>query len=336
LNEQDGNFWNQTNVLVTGGSGFIGSHVVETLLDEGAHVSLTTSARENDAIRANPVNPTRAAKVVKVDLTRVEDCKQACRDQEVVISAAHVDGSAAYKQAHPAYIFQQNMLMTLNMLEAMRFADVKRSLILSSAEVYPPDAKVPTRESESLASIPGQQSDGYAWSKRMSEFSAQSYAREYGLKVAIARPSNVYGPRDRFEQTRSRIIPALIMKAIENRETFPIWGNGEQIRSFLYVKDLSKGLVHMIDKLPEPDPVNFAGSEEITIRKLAELILRLMGKTAKITLDAEKPSGPQRRVLDISKAKEELGWVPTTTLKDGLQATINFYQEFYKPNLILR
>jgi GDP-L-fucose synthase len=170
----------------------------------------------------------------------------------------------------------------------------------------------------------------------MSEFSAQSYAREYGLKIAIARPSNVYGPRDRFDQTRSRIIPALIMKAIENSKTLPIWGSGEQIRSFLYVKDLSKGLVRLIDKLPEPDPVNFAGNEEITIRQLAELILRLMGKTAKITLDAEKPSGPQRRLLDISKAKEALGWVPTTTLKEGLQATIDFYQEYYKPNLIFQ
>jgi nucleoside-diphosphate-sugar epimerase len=335
LNEEIGNFWNQTNVLVTGGSGFIGSHVVETLLDAGANVSLTTSTRKIDPIRADPVNYDGRARVVRVDLTRVEDCKQVCRDQEIIISAAHVDGSAAYKQAHPASIFHENMLMTLNLLEAARFADVKRLLILSSAEVYPPDAKVPTEESESLAGITGLQSDGYAWSKRMSEFSAQSYAREYGLKIAIARPNNVYGPRDHFDQTRIRIIPAMIMKAIESNESLPIWGNGEQVRSFLYVKDLAKGLVHLIDKLPEPDAVNFAGDEEITIRQLAELILQLMGKTAKITLDAGKPSGPQRRVLDISRAKEELGWVPTTTLRSGLQSTIEFYREFYKPNLMV-
>jgi nucleoside-diphosphate-sugar epimerase len=228
------------------------------------------------------------------------------------------------------------MIMTLNMLEAARIADVKRLLILSSAEVYPPDAKVPTKESESLANFPGPQSDGYAWSKRMSEFAAQLYAREYGLKVAIARPSNVYGPNDHFDQAKGRIIPVLIMKAIESSESIPIWGSGEQVRSFLYVKDLAKGLVELIDRFPEPEPVNFAGNEEITIRQLAELILQLMGKTAKISLETGKPTGPQRRVLDISKAKEELGWTPTTTLKKGLQATIEFYQEFYKPNVIIR
>jgi nucleoside-diphosphate-sugar epimerase len=334
LNEENGSLWNQTNVLVTGGSGFIGSHVVETLLEAGAHVSSTISARKNDAIRVDPNKPTGQAKVVKVDLTRLEDCKQACRAQEIVISAAHLDGSTAYKQAHPASIFRQNMLMTLNMLEAARFADVERLLILSSAEVYPPDAEVPTKESESLASIPGQQNDGYAWSKRMSEFSAQSYAREYGLKIAIARPNNVYGPKDHFDQARGRIVPVLISKAIESSESIPIWGNGEQVRSFLYVKDLAKGLVQLIDRFPEPDPVNFAGNEEITIKQLAESILQLMGKTAKIRLEPGKPSGPQRRVLDISKAKEKLGWVPTTTLKNGLQATIEFYQEFYQPNLV--
>jgi len=332
LSEENGSFWNQKNVLVTGGSGFIGSHVVETLLAAGANVALTTSARI-DPIRVDRVNHDGRARVVKVDLTRVEDCKQACRDQEVVISAAHLVGSEAYKQANSAFIFRQNMLTTLNLLEAARVADVKRLLILSSAEVYPPDAKVPTKESESLAGLPGPQNDGYSWSKRMSEFAAQSYAREYGLKIAIARPNNVYGPGDHFNQTKSRIIPVLIVKAIEGTESLTIWGNGEQVRSFLYVKDLARGLVDLVDRLPELGPVNFAGDEEITMRQLAELILQLMGKTAKITLDAGKPSGPQRRVLDISKAKEELGWVPTTTLKKGLQSTIEFYQEFYKPNL---
>ena len=335
MNDEDSNFWTQTNVMVTGGSGFIGSHIVETLLDAGANVSLTTSARKIDPIRADQVNHDRRTRVVKVDLTRVEDCKQACSDQEIVISAAHLVGSEAYKQAYPSSIFRQNMLMTLNMLEAARLADVKRMLILSSSEVYPPDANVPTKESESLAGTPGPQIDGYSWSKRMSEFAAQSYAREYGLKIAIARPNNVYGPRDHLS-TRSRIIPVLIMKAIEGSESLTIWGNGQQVRNFLYVKDLAKGLVHLIDRLPETGPVNFAGNEEITMRQLAELILQLMGKTAKITLDPGKPSGPKRRVLDISKAKAELDWIPTTTLKKGLQSTIEFYQEFYKPNLTVQ
>jgi len=335
LGEKNRDLWNQKNVLVTGGFGFVGSHVVEALLGAGAQVTSTTSPRKNDTIWVDPNKPTRRAKVVKVDLTRLEDCKQACTDQDIVIGAAHLDGSAAFKQAHPASIFHQNMLMTLNLLEAARFTDVERLLILSSAEVYPPDARVPTKESESLANIPGQQNDGYAWSKRMSEFSAQSYAREYGLKIAIARPNNVYGPRDHFDQTRGRIIPVLISKAIESSESLPIWGNGKQVRSFLYVNDLAKGLLQLVEKLPESDPVNFAGNEEITIRQLAELILQIMGKTAKINLQTGKPSGPQRRVLDISKAKEELGWVPTTTLQRGLQATIEFYQESCKPNLII-
>jgi len=321
------NYWCGRHVLVTGASGFIGSHVTELLVARGAKVTATTPLSPNHINSLNLQSVRERITVTAVDLTRLEDCMKVCRNQEVVINAAHVDGSVAFKQARPAFIFRQNMLITLNMLEAACRNNVDRFLVMSSAEVYPPEAPVPAPESEGFMGLPSRLTDGYAWSKRMSEFAAEVFAREYGLKVAIARPSNVYGPRDHFDAHKGRVIPMFIKRIFQGEEVITIWGTGEQMRSFLYVEDLARGLLDLVEKHPQCDPINFSGVEEITIKGLARLIVTLSGKEVEIVCDPTKPSGPSRRISDTTKARQVLGFTPTTSLERGLRRTIEAYRQ---------
>jgi GDP-L-fucose synthase len=321
------NFWQGRNVLVTGASGFIGSHITELLVQKGANVTATACLSENGAYPMNLQSVRERITLIKVDLTRLEDCLSACANQEVVVNAAHVDGSVAFKQAKPAAIFRENMLITLQMLEAARRSGVNRFLVMSSAEVYPPDAHVPLAESDGFMGLPDPLTDGYAWSKRMSEFAAQVFARQYGLQVAIARPSNVYGPRDSFDSHKGRVIPTFIKKVFEGDGVITIWGTGEQVRTFLYVEDLARGLLDLIEKYPKCDPVNFGGEEEITIKDLAQLIVALSGRRVEVVCDPTKPSGPLKRTADTRKAKRLLGFVASIPLHVGLRYTIEAYRK---------
>ena len=322
-------FWAGKRVLVTGGSGFIGSHLATMLAEKGARVTVTIHSSRGGEISPDLSRTLPRNQMAVVDLTRAEDCTEVCKNHDVVVSAAHIDGSTSYKKAHPADIFRQNLLITLNVLDACRQADVERLLILSSAEVYSPDANTPIRETEGFRGQPDSQTIGYAWSKRMSEFAADLYGNQYSLRVGVARPNNVYGPGDHFDTERGRIIPTLIRRAIEADDAITIWGNGSQVRSFLHVKDLARGLIRLLETSPGPDPINFGGLEVTTVRQLAELIVRLVGTNVQIVTDASKPSGPQRRVLDIEKAQQILGWRPEVTLETGLKDTITFFRENY-------
>ncbi len=320
-------FWRDRNVLVTGASGFIGSHITELLVQKGANVTATTYLSENDTYPVNLQSVRDRITLIKADLTQLEDCLRACADQDIVVNAAYVDGSVAFKQARPAAIFRENMLITLHMLEAARRSGVDRFLVMSSAEVYPPDACIPLVESDGFTGLPDPLTDGYAWSKRMSEFAAQVFVRQYGLRVAIARPSNVYGPRDSFDSHKGRVIPMFIKKVFEGDGVITIWGTGEQVRSFLYVEDLTRGLLDLIEKYPACDPVNFGGEEEITIKDLAQLIVTLSGKKVAIVCDPDKPSGPLKRTSDITKAKQILRFSASVPLHEGLRRTMDAYRK---------
>lgn len=320
-------YWQGQRVLVTGASGFIGSHLVELLVEKEAKVTATVPLYPSRTNHENLQNVRGKITVIETDLTRINDCLRACEKQEVVINAAHVDGSVAFKGSQPAFIFRENMLITLNMLEAASKRKVDRLLVMSSAEVYSPDTEVPTPETEGFVGLPSQLTDGYAWSKRMSEFAGEVFARERGLKVAIARPSNIYGPRDHFDVRKGRVIPMFIEKAFQEKGSIVIWGSGEQVRSFLYVEDLVRGLLNLIVMYPTGEPVNFSSIQEITIRDLAELIVELSGRKVKIVCDPEKPYGPMRRLPDTLKAKQLLGFSETFPLKEGLQRTIDHYRK---------
>ena len=323
------NFWGGRNVLVTGAAGFIGSHVAEALVRQGARVTAAVSPTYKHARASNLQHIRADIDIVPADLTALEDCVRVCRNQDVVVNAAHVDGSAAFKRAHPALIFRQNMLMSLNMLEAACQGDADRFLVMSSTEVYSPETTVPMMEADGFVGLPAQTTDGYAWSKRMSEFAAEVCAREHGLKVAIARPSNVYGPGDHFDAGKGRVIPMFIQKVFHDDGPIVIWGNGEQVRTFLYVGDLAQGLLALIEKHPTSEPINFGGSQEITIKALADLIVNLSGRPVRIMCDLDKPSGAPNRTPDTTKARQLLHFTCDTPLEIGLQRTIDLYRDQY-------
>lgn len=315
-------FWAGKRVLVTGGSGFIGSHVVDLLLDRGVRVTATTTQPGWPAALSH-LGRDRLL-VVRADLTRLDDCVEACRGQNLVVNLAHSDGSIEFKQSQPASIFERNMLITMNMLHAAADQHVERFLVMSSAEVYPQSASGLLHESAATTQLSDRPDDGYAWSKRMSECAARLFARQHAMAVAIARPNNVYGPRDYFHSARSRVIPALIRQILEN-DSLTIWGDGTQLRSFLYVDDLARGLLDLVEHYAVCEPVNFAGAEEVSIRELAELISVLAGKPCRIVCDPDKPSGAMRRTLDTSVARQSVGFEAQVPLRVGLQRTIRAY-----------
>jgi nucleoside-diphosphate-sugar epimerase len=333
-NNQLSDFWKGRRVLVAGGSGFIGSHLTELLLIKGADVTVTMSPSKSNNGTKNIYHVIDKIKIVTADLTDYQACRDVCRNQDVVLNTAHVDGSVAFKKKHPAFIFRQNMLITLNMLEAASKLGVGNYLIISSTDIYPSDAPIPTPELSVFEGLPPQQTDGYAWSKRMSEFAAEIFVREKSsnLKISIARPSNIYGPRDYYDSQKGRVIPMFIKKVLLSDDPIVIWGSGEQFRTFLYVGDLACGLLDQVEFYPECEPVNFSGAEEISIRNLAELIIKLSGRKVELICDPSKPSGPYRRLPDITKAINKIDFRSQTTLAQGLRRTIDQFQSDYFGN----
>jgi nucleoside-diphosphate-sugar epimerase len=318
-------YWAGRRVLVTGAGGFIGAHVAAVLAAEGARVTAGTGPRPSPE-RLAVLEGHGCERVVPVDLTVPEECAAACRGQEAVFNLAHADGSVAFKRSRPAAIFRRNTLITLNVLEAAQAAGVERALVMSSSEVYPADAEPPLAEPAGVASLADRTDDGYAWSKRVSELAAGLYAREHGLKVAVARPNNVYGPGDHFEGERCRVVPSLIRGVFEASDCLRVWGSGEQVRTFLYVEDLARGLLDLTERHAVGDPVNLGGDEEVTIRRLAETIVRVCGRTLPVVCDARRPAGAARRTVDLAKARAVLGFRPATPLEEGLRLTVASYE----------
>src|SRR6266704_5986668 len=218
-------------------------------------------------------------RLVPGDLRDAGVADAACHGADVVILLAAVVGGIAYNDAHHASIFRDNISVFLATMEAARRASVGRLLVVSSACVYPRDCAIPTPESEGFAGRPEPTNEGYGWSKRMEEFLAAAYAREFGLSVAVARPYNAYGPRDNFDPASSHVIPALVRKAFESTDGFlNVWGDGSHSRSFLYVDDFARGLLEVAARYPMADPLNLGADEETTIAELATRIADLVSR----------------------------------------------------------
>lgn len=316
-------FWAGRKVLVTGGAGFIGSHVVDALVPREAKVRVAVLPSE-----VGNTPPWRAPEMVDIvpaDLRRLEDCMAVCHGCDVVLNLAGRDGSIEFKRVHGASILRDNALIAMHMLEAAKREAVERFLVMSSAEVYGPTAPVPTSEDAAETSLPSGDSAAYAWSKRFAEVAARSYAHAFGLDVAIARPSNVYGPRDHTGDA-GRVIPHLVQRVLREEDPVVIWGSGKQTRTFLYVEDIARALLDLVERYAVADPVNLAGSREITIEDLTHLVIRLSGRSVNVATDPARPSGAARRVLDTSKAKARFGFEEGTSLEDGLACTISFFE----------
>jgi len=318
-------YWNKKAVLVTGGAGFIGSHLVEMLVKENANVRVADNL-ENGSLKNLELCENKIEFMNK-DLTDPKACREAVKDVDIVLNLAAKVGGVGYNVKHPGTMFTKNVLINTLMLEAVRKEDVERYLCVSSACVYPRYCTIPTPESEGFKDVPEPTNIGYGWAKRMAEVQAQTYAEEFGMKIAIVRPYNAYGPRDHFDPKKSHVIPAIIRRIFDGENPLVVWGDGEQTRAFVYVTDVARGMLLATEKYPKADPINIGTDEEIKIKGLVNLILELSSRKPKVVFDTSKPAGQPRRNADITKAKKLIGYEPKVSLKDGLKKTYKWKEE---------
>jgi GDP-L-fucose synthase len=316
-------FWTGTKVLVTGGAGFIGSHLVEYLVEAGAIVTvadnLSRGRRENlEEVKNDIVLYTD-------DLRNLDACMKVCKGQEVVLNLAAKVTGIEYNRTHQADMFENNMLLQMHPLKAASACGVGRFLQVSTACIYPHDAKVPTSESEGTRGEPEPTNSGYGWANRMGERLAEFYAEETIMEVAIARPFNAYGPRDYYDVETSHVIPALIKKVMDGNNPVEVWGSGNQSRVFVHGKDFAKGLMLVAEKYSVPDPVNIGHDKEITIKELVKKIQDMTGIHNEVFFNTEMPEGYPRRSADTTKLRKVTGFVPSIPLEQGLREMIDWY-----------
>ncbi len=315
-------FYSGKRVLVTGGGGFIGSHLVERLVEAGARVRVAQRSYPSQNLAA----VLDKIEFVPADLSRLEECLTAIKGMEIVFDLAARVGGVQYNINHPGTMFFTNSILALNMLEAARREGVDRFMCASSTCVYSPATRVPNFEADGFKDNPDESNIGYGWAKRVAELGAKFYAREFGMKIAIVRPANIYGPRDNFDWETFHVIPALIRRVFESTGSVAVWGSGQQTRSFIYVKDAVHAMMLALEKYAVVDPINIGTEEEVTIKELIELIIRLSGKDLTVKFDTSKPEGQTRKAADITKIREKLGWKPSYTLEEGLKETIEWFR----------
>ena len=319
-----GGFWSNRRVLVAGGCGFVGSHLVERLLALGARV--TVADRRADVTGRLPADVARDVTYLVGDLREASFAAQAVASAEAVFNLAAIVGGVHYNSTHPGSLFADNVMVGVTLLEAARRAGAERCCVVSSACVYPRFPKVPTGEDQGFLEDPEVTNLGYGWAKRVLELQARFYAEQYGMKIAVARPYNIYGPRDDFEWETSHVIPALIRKVLEGADEIEVWGDGTQTRSFLYVADAVEGLLLLTEKRPTAEPVNLGTAEEVSIADLSRRIIRIAGSAAELRFNTDRPRGQPRRKGDFTRAREWIGHEPAVRLDEGLRHTIEWYR----------
>lgn len=317
-------YYQGKKVLVAGGAGFIGSHVVDLLIGRGAQVTVpvrpTTNLQNLLAVRDQiTILPAELADRATVDA--------AMREQTVVFDFTMAARRGILHSArHHASMFRDTLLPFLNLIESARLAGVERFVVTSSPCVYPREVTVPTPESEGFRDHPESGNEGFGWAKRMEEYLGITYAQEYGMNIAIARPANCYGPRDNFWSDEVQVIPSLIRRLLRGEDPLVVWGSGKQTRQFVYVTDLARAILDLGEKYAAAEPVNLGSAEEITIGDLARTLVDLSGLRTRLVFDTSKPEGHSRRLADTRRASAVLGFQAAVPLRDGLRQTIEWYQ----------
>ena len=295
--------------LVTGGGGFLGSHLVERLEADGHDVVISRRA--------------------DYDLTRWEDAERLFRDtqpERVFHVAGEVGGIGANRES-PGRFWYANLMMGAHVLELAREQHVDKLVIVGTVCAYPKFAPVPFSEDDLWDGYPEETNAPYGVAKKSILVGAQSYREQYGLNSIFLLPANLYGPRDNFDLKTSHVIPDLIRKMVESPERVVLWGDGSPTREFLYVEDAVDGLALAGERYDGGDPINLGTGQEISIRELAELIAELTGFDGQIEWDESMPNGQPRRSLDPSRARELFGFEARTPLREGLERTIAWYRE---------
>jgi GDP-L-fucose synthase len=295
--------------LVTGGGGFLGSHLVERLEQAGHEVVV---ARRRD-----------------YDLTRYEDAERLFADARpdlVFHLAAEVGGIGANRE-NPGRYWYANLMMGAHVLELSRVHSVDKLVIAGTVCAYPKFTPVPFSEDDLWNGYPEETNAPYGVAKKSVLVGGQSYREQYGLNAIFLLPANLYGPRDNFDLQTSHVIPALIRKMVDASGEVVLWGDGSPTREFLYVDDCADGLLLAADRYDEPGPVNLGTGVETSIRELAETVADVTGFTGELVWDTSMPNGQPRRQLDATRAERLFGFRAATTLRAGLEKTVAWYRE---------
>ncbi len=295
-------------VLVTGGGGFLGSHLVERLV-----------AADHDVL---------AARHRDYDLTHEGDAARLFADAsaEIVYHLAAEVGGIGANRANPGRYWYANLQMGVNVLEQARLSQTRKLVLVGTVCAYPKHTPVPFRESALWDGYPEETNAPYGIAKKALLVGAQAYREQYGLDSIYLLPTNLYGPRDNFDLETSHVIPALIRKMIESPEQVVLWGDGSPTREYLYVDDCVDGLMLAAERYDGAEPVNLGSGVETSIRETAEIVAELVGFEGEIVWDASMPNGQPRRSLDPSRARELFGFEAQTPLREGLERTIAWYR----------
>jgi GDP-L-fucose synthase len=298
-------------IIITGGKGFLGSNLYNKLLGTN---------------QLNVYSPSRDM----WDLRRMDDCNSLIdRDTDIIIHLAADVGGIGYLSKFPGKIMYNNIMMGFNMLEAARKKDIEKFVFVGSSCAYPNNIDIPYKEKDIWKGYQDINTSAYGIAKRTIMELIKKYNIEYGMNAISLIPTNLYGPYDHFNLDYAHVIPMLIKKFMEAKDSIEVWGTGEATRDFLYVGDAVDGIIKAIEKYDSPDPVNIGSGKETSIKELIETIAHIVEFKGNLIWDISKPDGTPRRCLDISKAKKEFGFEVKTSLEDGLRKTIEWYKKNY-------
>ncbi len=301
-----------SQIVVTGGAGFLGSALVERLNSAGVRPENIIVPRSSES-----------------DLRVAANCEKVVKGADLVIHLAARVGGIGFNQANPASLFYDNAIMGLQMMEASRVAHVEKFVAIGTVCAYPKYTPVPFKEADLWNGYPEDTNAPYGLAKKMLLVQAQAYRQQYGFNAIYLLPVNLYGPRDNFDPESSHVIPAMIRRFVEavdaGSKQVRLWGTGHVSREFLYVDDAAEGIFLAIKLYDKPDPVNLGTGYEIEIRDLANLVADLTNFSGEIVWDPSRPDGQPRRNLDTLKAEEEFGFKAKTSLKEGIRKTIDWY-----------
>jgi GDP-L-fucose synthase len=305
-------------IVVTGGAGFLGRHLIARLGEMGCH---------------NIFVPVQK----KYDLTRLDAIERMFDEHrpEILIHLAAAVGGIGANRANPGRFFYENAIMGIQLIEVARRRGVEKTVVLGTICAYPKFTPVPFREEDLWDGYPEETNAPYGLAKKVLLVQCQSYREQYGMNAIFLLPVNLYGPGDNFDLDSSHVIPALIRKCLEavqaGREEIVLWGDGSPTREFLYVEDAAEGILLATEQYDKSDPVNLGSGMEISIRDLATMIAKITGFTGRIIWDTSQPNGQPRRSLDVSRAEREFGFRAATPFEVGLRKTIDWYISSIQP-----